>query len=623
MARALAARSLTRRRRLWSVAGVVLAATIALSPRAGMGQTVGQTAGSGSDLLQPSLQGNPAAAPSFQPPGQKTPDPGNQAPPPGAFTAPSRIGATPTYGSPTGFGAGDTGFDSMNTSRRKKRARTGSGTAAAQNNTTFEPVPAYNPPPPAPPPPIKKPPPPEIYPKNAAARQGASLPPPPEEATISNPPAEVHPLSAASRPGAVLAVPPPEYFDYSASPPAPTLPPPNTFPLGTLPQRSLPTGPTDPYAPLGIRAGSFLLLPSLDLSGGFNSNPEHAGGTPVSAFFIAAPALQVRSDWERHSLTADISGYYTEYGAGNLVPSLNVPYLNSKIDGRIDVTRDTQILLENRVIVSTDNPGSPNLPAELARLPINQDVGGTIGLQQQFNRLSFSLKGTIDRATYDESVLTDGQTESNADRNFDQYAGIFRVGYEIDPGLKPFIEVEADQRIHDEQFDINNLQRSSVGSSVSVGSVVNLFGTLTGEMAVGYVQRVYQDPTLPNVTGPIANGSLVWQATALTSAKLTAASQVYETTVDGASGQFSHDVNLQIDHAFRTWLIGTLKFGYGDDNYVGSGLSDSRYFASIGLTYKLTRELQIRTELRQDWQTGSPGLAYTGTSVLLGLRLQR
>ena len=159
----------------------------------------------------------------------------------------------------------------------------------------------------------------------------------------------------------------------------------------------------------------------------------------------------MQSDWERHSLTADIAGSYTQYTA-NLLPSLNVPYLNSKVDGRVDVTRDTQIILQLRGIINTDNPGSPNMPAELAKLPLNFDVGETVGVTQKFNRLTMTFKGTFDRATYDNSMLTDGTISSNGDRNFDQYAGIGRFAYEIDPGLKPFVEVEGDQRIHDEQY---------------------------------------------------------------------------------------------------------------------------------------------------------------------------
>ena len=605
--------------------GVALAAAIGLSPMPGLAQT----ASPGSDLLQPSLDGNPANPPRFRQPGEAATS-GNRSLPPDTFTATSRLGATPIYGSPAGFGAGDTGFDSKNTPRGKKLAQTPpqspAGGATPQPETTFAPVQSYTSRATSKPAAPKKPPVPEIHPIKAATRTGAVLPPPPEPPPLSNPPPEVHPLTAANRPGAVLPVPPPEYFDYTASTPPPTTPQPNTLTPGTVPQRPLPLAAGDPYAALGIRAGSFLLLPSLDLTAGYNTNPERVTGSGGAPYFIAAPELQVRSDWERHSLTADITGSYTEYGE-NLVPSLNVPYLNAKIDGRVDVTRDTQILLDQRFLINTDNPGSPNLrtnqQAQLAQLPLNFDVGETVGVAQQFNRLSFSLRGTFDRSTYDESLLTDGETSSNADRNFNQYAGILRAGYELDPGFKPFVELEGDERIHDEQFDRNGLQRDSVGASGKVGAAVDLFGSLTGEMAVGYVERTYQDPTLPNVSGVIADGSLLWQATPLTSAKLTATSQVYETIVAGASGELSRDVSLQIDHAFQYWLVGTLKGGYGNDNYVGV-FTDNRYFVSVGLAYKLTREMQIRTELRQDWLTTTePGFTYTATTALIGLRLQR
>jgi hypothetical protein len=106
-------------------------------------------------------------------------------------------------------------------------------------------------------------------PKNAAIRPGASLPPLPTELPVTNPPPEVHPLAAANRPVAIALVPPLEYYNYSVSALPPTLPLPNTFTLGALPQRLLPIlAEKDPYAALGIRAGSFVLLPSIDLSGG-------------------------------------------------------------------------------------------------------------------------------------------------------------------------------------------------------------------------------------------------------------------------------------------------------------------------------------------------------------------
>jgi hypothetical protein len=617
-----------RRCRFRSAAGLGAAAVIAalaLTPAPSAAQIAPPNANT--NLLQPSLDGSAANPPRFRRSSDVAATSDDQTPATDTFAAPPAIGTMPVYGSPSGFGAGDTGFDSTNTKGRRARARPAAAGASAANpdpTTTFAPLPTLTSPPPpaAAAKPARRPA--EIHPAKAAARPGADLPSSPEPAPLSNPPAEVHPLNAANRPGAIVPIPPAEQFQASASTPDIGLPPPNTLPLGTLPQRPLPIAAGDPYEALGIKAGSFLILPAVELSAGYSTNPEAVPGGPPAPYFVVAPELHVQSDWSRHSLTADLRGSYTGYGGDNLVPSLNRPYLDAKIDGRIDVTRDTQIVLENRYIVSTDNPGSPNLQAGLAKLPINSTVGGTVGIVQDINRFSFALRGTIDRSTYQESVLTDGEVSTNDDRNFDQYGGILRLGYEIDPGLKPFVEINEDTRVHDLQFDRSDLQRDSNGTSAKLGAAIDLFGSLTGEMALGYVDRRYQDPTLPDVRGVIADGALLWQATALTTAKLTATSQVYESVVPGVSGELSRDLNLQVDHALRRWLIATGTFGFGRDEYVGSPRDDNRYFVSGGLTYKFNPEMALKGEIRQDWLTSTvSGVAYTASSFLLTLRLQR
>jgi hypothetical protein len=642
-------KSSLRRRHAPHVAGCLLAAAIALLPRPSPAQTptptptlpaaaatstssfgspaspaVAANSGTfGGDLLQPSLEGNPNVPQRFRRLGQATSD----QPPPTDKFAPTRIGATPVYGSPNGFGAGDTGFDSLNTPRSKKKkkkpppAPVAGALVPQPPQTTFTPVPTFNPAQPNTVPEQEKEPPPDIYPRKAANRPGAMLPPVPDELPLSNPPAEVHPLTAANRPGAVLPIPPPEFYSLPTGLPPPTAPLPNTLVPGTQPQRLLPiaaAAETDPYAALGIRAGSFVVLPSLDLTGGYVTNAERVPSGQGSVYFIAAPEVQVRSDWERHSLTADVAASYTAY-AEPLVPSLDVPYLNSKIDGRIDVSRDIQLLLEGRALVNTDNPGSPNLQAQLARLPINTDIGATLGLAEQFGRVSFSVKGAVDSAQYQASQLTNGTSVSNIDRDFNQYAGLFHVGYEIDPGMIPFLEVQIDTREHPDEPE-----RNSNGAAAKLGTAVNLFGSLTGNMAIGYLDRAYTGPGYPNINGPFADGALIWQATGLTTAKLSATAQVYETTLVGASGEFSRDFTLEVDHAFRTWLIGVAKVGYGTDDYVGGNLFDDRWYVSAGIIYKFTREVQISAQLREDWLNSSnPTNTYSATSFLLGLHLQR
>ena len=62
----------------------------------------------------------------------------------------------------------------------------------------------------------------------------------------------------------------------------------------------------------------------------------------------------------------------------------------------------------------------------------------------------------------------------------------------------------------------------------------------------------------------------------------------------------------------------------GRNDYVGLQRIDQRMYASIALTYKLTRELQAKAEVRRDWLVSSvPGVDYAADQVLLGLRMQR
>jgi hypothetical protein len=237
------------------------------------------------------------------------------------------------------------------------------------------------------------------------------------------------------------------------------------------------------------------------------------------------------------------------------------------------------------VLISTDNPGSPNLRADLAELPVYTTVGGSAGIGHRFNRLEVSIKGLAERTSYEDSKLTDGTTASNEDRNYDQLGGALRGSYELTPGVKPFVEVGADTRKHDTEFDQDGFQRNSKGVTGLVGTTFELTHQLTGEIAIGYTRREYDDPRLEEIKGLIGSASLVWTAHALTTVKLSAESSVGETTIPGASGILYRDVGLQVDHAFRRWLIGSLKFGFGLDDYVGIERQDQRYFAGAGLTY--------------------------------------
>jgi hypothetical protein len=479
----------------------------------------------------------------------------------------------PQYGNAPGFGAGKTGFDSTNTRGKPKKNKQGKTISKA--GIVAEELPALD-------------------------RRSAATATTPQPPILYSQPNYV-------RSGAVSPV----YVTTGALVPAPP-------PLQT-PRRKRPD--SDPYEPLGIRAGAFLLYPAVELKAGYDSNParsENGGGSPL---YVVAPELKLKSDWVRHELRADLRGSHSIYSD---MTNLNRTTFDGKVNARLDATAKAKIDLEGRYALDSDAPGSPENPTDVRSPPRYSRAGATAGLTQGFNRFEVALKGVFDRTVYEAAKLNDGTTLDNSDRNYNQYGGTLRGSYELTPGIKPFVEGGLDTRAHDKRIDRSGFERDSDGVTWRAGTTFELTRKLTGEISAGYLTRRYEDARLRDLDGFIADASLTWLASALTTVRLTAKSAAEETTLLDVAGILKRDVGIEVEHSFRRWLIGTARFGYGVDEYDGVGRKDHRYVAGTTLTYKLNPMMQLKGEFRHEWlRTDAVGENYDASTVLFGVRLQR
>ena len=490
--------------------------------------------------------------------------------------APSRIGNIPTYGLPAANGAAGSGFDSLN--RNRKPAKLYPGQPKPKRPFPGSPAPAATGLP------------------IANGRLRLSIPP---SATANKAPL------APSMAGTVDGQPPRKRLNLDG----------------------------DPFGAVGDYAGGFLVKSALELSGGYDSNPGRLPEPHGLPLYVVAPEFLAVSDWERHALVADLRGSFTGYGGmlpqtldGGVSPAptkLDRPDFTGHVDGRLDVTRDTDLTAELRLRVATDNPGSPNIQAGLAGYPIYTTLGGTFGFDQRFNRLQVSGGATIDRTSYGDSTLTDGSTSNNDDRNFNQYGGVGRVSYELTPAIKPFVEAEGDTRVHDLQYDRSGYERDSSGGYAKAGSSFEFTRLLTGEISIGYAARNYTDPRLNRLEGLLVTSSLTWNATPLTTAKFYSDTQIAETVLPGASGVLVHTYTVEADHDFRRWLTGIGKFTFGTYDYQGYNRNDKTYSIEGDLIYKMTRNLWIKGSLRHDvLNSNLANSSSASTVVMLGVRLQ-
>jgi hypothetical protein len=504
------------------------------------------------------------------------PDPNADPRRPKDTPAPSRIGQVPTYGLPAANGAAGSGYDSLNRKRQQPKLYPG------------QPKPKRAPGPGTPPP---------------AGTPATGLGPP----RIAPPPSQT--ANKTPVPAAMA---------------------------GTVPGQPLRRPlklDDDPFGPVGDYGGSFLIKGALELSGGYDTNPARLNKPIGSPLYVVAPELVVMSDWERHALVADLRGSFTGYG--NQLPAtidgvaspapvnIDRPDFTGHVDGRIDVDRDLKLISQLRLRLATDNPGSPNIQAGLARYPVYATVGATVGVDQTFNRVEVAAGATVDRTAYTDSRLTDGSTFGNDDRNFNQYGGVGRISYELKPGLKPFVEIEGDTRVHDQAADRNGYFRDSNGGYARVGTSFEFTRILIGEISIGYAARNYVDPRLSQLSGFLTAGSLIWNASGLTTVRFNSDTQIQETTLVGSPGILVRTYAVEVDHDFRRWLTGIGKFTFGSYDYQENVRKDKTYSIEGDLIYKLNRNLWIKGTLRHDiLDSNVPLSSSQATVVMLGVRLQ-
>ena len=377
----------------------------------------------------------------------------------------------------------------------------------------------------------------------------------------------------------------------------------------------------EPYGPVGVRVGSFLIRPSIEVSEGYDNNPTHVQGGPGSRFTVVAPSVALRSDWSRHELSAEIRGSYTSYSD---VSDINRPEASALVRGRIDVSSMSRIELEGRARLWTEYPGSPDAISSAVRPPNVYSFGGSAGFVQRFNRFELGIYGGIDRSIYDDALLTTGSIFDLSWRDYNTYSTRLRGTYEFTTSFKPFVETVIDRRVYDQEIDPTGIHRGSNGVTVRAGALFDRKDILTGEISAGFTWRSYHDPTLPDIAGLVFNSSLIWRATPLTTVTLNGTSTVDETIVTGASGLFRREGRVVVDHALRRWLIASASLSYGHEDYVGGGRLDQRTRVGAALTYYLNRYMALRGEMRREWLTSNvPGVDYTSNIMLVGLRLQR
>lgn len=346
----------------------------------------------------------------------------------------------------------------------------------------------------------------------------------------------------------------------------------------------------------GIRMGSFVLKPGVELAYEHNDNIFYLGNVEISdSIMHVRPWANLSSDWNRHELNVQ---FYADIGRYNDYDSQDYEDWVFNLDGRIDVRRGSNFnyraaymqLHEDRR--SPDNFGS-FLPVEFTLAEVDA------GYEHTFNRLTAALNYNRSENDYDDGVSLDGTILDNQDRDRTRDELRLKLGYELSGQSSAFFSVIGNSVDYDQQFDNSGFERSSDGYSLRAGMSWDDAGVLVGDLYLSYINQEYDDARFAKVDGFGLGGTLDWTPTELTSVNFRFRNGPLETTQVGTSGFFSSLYSVRLQHELRRNWLANARVSYTDNDYESTledeftltGTKVTR--AGLGISYLFNRNLYI------------------------------
>lgn len=363
-----------------------------------------------------------------------------------------------------------------------------------------------------------------------------------------------------------------------------------------LGQDPVTTHPQD-YKPLGIRAGTFMLHPGVELAAEWTDNVFYSTYNTQSDFiYHIRPYFTAQSTWSRHSLTVRVAA---DFGIHDKYSFRNYQDYFLNIGGRLDVK--TRSAFDYNLDWMRLHEGLNNRAAEQGVDPTVYymwDAG--LGFEHQFNRLSIGVRYDYVNLDFDNNVRPNGEIINNQDRNRHDSLYDIRLGYQFKSDMQAFIGGTWRQVKYEEEYDRNGLNRNGDGYNLRAGLSMGITGVLVGEVFASYHDMGYDDPILPNVNGWRLGAGLVWYPSLLTTVNASVTSTVQETTNQYASGYLGTLYAVRVNHELLRDVQLNAQVSYRDNDYqlIESAPANARQYdrvfsAGIGANYFINRSVYL------------------------------
>ena len=377
----------------------------------------------------------------------------------------------------------------------------------------------------------------------------------------------------------------------------------------------------DPFAPLGLRLGRFILRPTLE-QGLTATNNVDSSANPKSAILSETTLrLNVLSDWDRHSARVDAYGTFRESVAG-----ADFSDREAAVSAELELELDGEYRARSTLdyVNRPESAASPVALVGSASSPVRQTLEATLGLEKDVGKLRFGLTGALEQEWFEDAMLSGGGRLSQGERNSTLASVALRGGYEISPAITPFAEIEVGRRAFDQHRDTSGFERSSARLGARVGAELDLGEKLDGEFSAGWLREGFDDDRLDAISGATVAANLRWSPVRDTVISLNGSTEVEGTTDEGESGSIFYSGRLSAERRIRANLTGNAALGLAWRDYASSNGHDLVLSGELGLAWWLNRNLALTGRTRYEKVASNiAGRDTEAASVFVGIKVQR
>ena len=339
------------------------------------------------------------------------------------------------------------------------------------------------------------------------------------------------------------------------------------------------------YLPDGVRAGSYLLYPSLGTTVVFDDNIYATNKNRTSDMrFEIVPVVRARSDLPRHILDFAVGAKQTEYVKHS---ELNTTDVRFAMDGALHFDNAHTLALSVLSALDHEDRAAPDAPRNAIEKTAVFHNRVIAGIKRDAGRMYASFSAGVERWDFQDVKARNGSVIDQDIRDTQIVSAQAMLGYQFSPGY----EIQAKVRtLRQSNYGATTLDYSANGYEAIAGVAAEISPLLRWRLLGGYGLRDYESHQLKSAGNVILESEIQWLPTQLMTAYLSAR-RAYAEGIEGDSpgGRLDNSIALRVEYEVLRNLVFTLGGEYRESEFFGERRRDQLIIGRAGLDYYHTK----------------------------------